>query len=319
MSAIRCVKSRNRPWHVMTTQGFIVIVFLFDERLALSGQSISQILVYPITNGINSARLSARLRICRVSPRRRLAFLFFAAHADYGLRWIHSPVPVAHPLDDGTAIALERDLDDAGKSLGKDGKTWRNLMRPFVEHWSEFAPEVFRPVPAIPRHPWLMARFEVTVLLSAKTIASRFRSERTSALFAGLAAHSVLSLDELLRGAFGMLMAVSAHAVGWPIPQMGAQSIINALCHYLSELGSTNKTSSRVDSLVSLQDYDAILCDVTHNNFSKSLANACRRPTSVAWSAFATARRIQSRLRAKRSHSVESLRVCACSHRAPGR
>jgi phytoene dehydrogenase-like protein len=188
---------------------------------------------------------------------------------DYGLRWIHSPAPVAHPLDDGTAIALERDLEDAGKSLGTDGNTWRNLMRPFVEHWSEFAPEVFRPVPAIPRHPWLMARFGVTALWSAKTIASRFRSERTRALFAGLAAHSVLSLDELLTGAFGMLMAVSAHAVGWPIPQMGAQSIINALCHCLSKLGSAIRTSSRVESLVSLQDYDVILCDVTPQQLLK--------------------------------------------------
>lgn len=188
---------------------------------------------------------------------------------DYGLRWIHSPAALAHPLDDGTAIVLERDLEDAGKSLGTDGNTWRNLVRPFVEHWSEFAPEVLRPVPAIPRHPWLMARFGVTALLSAKTIASRFRSERTRALFAGLAAHSVLSLDEPLTGAFGMLMAVSAHAVGWPIPQMGAQSITNALCHYLSKLGSAIKTSSRVESLIELPNYDVILCDVTPQQLLK--------------------------------------------------
>ena len=99
---------------------------------------------------------------------------------DYGLRWIHSPAALAHPLDDGTAIVLERDLEDAGKSLGTDGNTWRNLVRPFVEHWSEFAPEVLRPVPAIPRHPWLMTRFGVTALLSAKTIAGPL-SEREHA------------------------------------------------------------------------------------------------------------------------------------------
>src|SRR5271167_4425082 len=66
--------------------------------------------------------------------------------ADYGLQWIHSPAPLAHPLDDGTAVILERDLHDAAAVLGSDGVAWRNLMAPFVERWSEFAPEVLRPV-----------------------------------------------------------------------------------------------------------------------------------------------------------------------------
>jgi phytoene dehydrogenase-like protein len=54
-----------------------------------------------------------------------------------------------------------------------------------------------------------------------RTIVRRFQSARTRALFAGLAAHSFLSLDEPVSGAFGMLMAVPAHAVGWPIPRGG--------------------------------------------------------------------------------------------------
>src|SRR6202043_3068192 len=37
--------------------------------------------------------------------------------SDYGLQWIHSPAPVTHPLDDGTAVVLERDLTDAKSSL----------------------------------------------------------------------------------------------------------------------------------------------------------------------------------------------------------
>src|ERR1700751_5619848 len=73
----------------------------------------------------------------------------------YGLEWIHSPAPLAHPLDDGTAVILERDLESATSRLGSDGKAWRQLMQPFVEHWREFAPEVLRPLLAIPKHPWL--------------------------------------------------------------------------------------------------------------------------------------------------------------------
>jgi phytoene dehydrogenase-like protein len=182
---------------------------------------------------------------------------------DYGLGWIHSPAPLAHPLDDGSAVVLERNLEDAQVALGVDGKIWRRLMHPFVEHWREFAPEVLRAQPAIPRHPWLMARFGMTALLGAETIARRFQSERTRALFAGLAAHSFLALDEPLSGAFAMLMAVPAHAVGWPIPRGGAQSITNALCGLLQSLGGSVRTSSRVDSLDALPDSDVILCDLT--------------------------------------------------------
>ena len=183
--------------------------------------------------------------------------------ADHGLDWIHSPAPVAHPLDDGTAVVLERDLQAANSSLGADGDAWVRLMQPFVEHWAEFAPEVLRPIRMFPRHPLLMARFGLSALFSAKAIALHFQSERTRALFAGLAAHSFLALDEPLSGAFGMLMAVSAHAVGWPIPRGGAQSLTNALCGYFVTLGGKVRTSSRVESLTTLSDYELILCDVT--------------------------------------------------------
>jgi phytoene dehydrogenase-like protein len=190
-------------------------------------------------------------------------FFFSLPLEDHGLEWIHSPAPLAHPLDDGTAVLLEHNLEDAKASLGADGNAWGKLMQPFVEHWSEFAPEVLRPVRSIPKHPWLMARFGMNALLSARMIVRRFQSERTRTLFAGLAAHSFLSLDEAVSAAFGMLMAVSAHAVGWPIPRGGSQSLTNGLYRYLSTLGGKVKTSSRVESLASLPHYDLILCDVT--------------------------------------------------------
>ena len=182
---------------------------------------------------------------------------------DHGLGWIHSPAVLAHPLDDGTAVMLERNLSATETSLGVDGNSWVKLMRPFVDRWQDFAPEVLRPVPSIPKHPWLMARFGISALVSAKIVARRFRSARARALFAGLAAHSFLSLDQPLSGAFGMLMAVSAHAVGWPIPRGGSQSLTNALCRHLGMLGGNVKSSSRVDSLASLPRYDLILCDLT--------------------------------------------------------
>src|SRR5438876_12394197 len=148
------------------------------------------------------------------------------------------PTPLAHPLDDGTVVVLERDLTDTEVALGADGETWVILMRPFVEQWADFAQEVLRPALNFPRRPLLMARLGMTALLPARTIARRFGSERTRALFAGLAAHSFLSLDEPLSGAMGMLMAIPAHAVGWPIPCGGSQSLTDALCRYLATFES---------------------------------------------------------------------------------
>ncbi len=183
---------------------------------------------------------------------------------DYGLEWIHSPAALAHPFDDGTAVTLERDLGEAASSLGVDGKAWRGLMQPFAEHWAELSSEVLGPIHFLPRHPWLLARFGLNGLPSAKAMVRRlFRNERTKALFAGLAAHSFLSLHEPLSAAFGVLLGVTVHAVGWPIPRGGSQSITNALCGHLSRLGGTVTTSKRIDRLVALPHYDVTLCDVT--------------------------------------------------------
>lgn len=183
--------------------------------------------------------------------------------SDYGLEWVHSPATVAHPLDDGSAVVLERDLNAAKAYLGVDGDNWSKLLHPFVEHWWDFATDVLGPMPSLPKHPWIMARFGMHAFLPASAIAHRFRNQRTRALFAGFAAHSFLSLHEPLSGAFGMLMAISAHAVGWPVPRGGAQSLSNALCRYLEKLGGSVRTSSPIAKLADLPEHDLVLCDVT--------------------------------------------------------
>jgi phytoene dehydrogenase-like protein len=189
--------------------------------------------------------------------------------AAHGLEWIHSPTALAHPLDDGTAVMLQRNLSETAALLGNDGAAWDKLMRPFVERWSELAPEILGPVSFIPKHPWLMARFGIVAMQSAQAVARRFRDARTRALFAGLAAHSFLSLDEPLSAAFAILMAVPAHAVGWPIPRGGAQSITNALCSFLRSLGGTVRSSSPVENLAALKNYDLFLCDLTPRQLAK--------------------------------------------------
>jgi phytoene dehydrogenase-like protein len=189
---------------------------------------------------------------------------FFSSLPLAGLEWIHSPAPLAHPLDDGTTVILERDLTEAARALGEDGSAWNKLMRPFVDHWLEFAPEILSPLIRIPRHPFLLARFGFQALPSAKFLAKcLFKTERAKALFAGLAAHSFLALEEPLSAAFGIILGATAHAVGWPIPRGGSQSITRALCAHLESLGGTMKMSNKVTNVASLGDFATALCDVT--------------------------------------------------------
>ena len=188
----------------------------------------------------------------------------------YGLEWIHSPAPLAHPLDDGTAVMLERDLNLTARVLGQDGRAWDRLMRPLVEHWPGFASDILRPVFKIPQHPLLLAKFGFEALPSAMFLAQRlFRNERTKALFAGLAAHSFLALDEPLSASFGIVLGATAHSVGWPIPRGGSQSITNALNAHLTKLGGGLKTASRVTSLSELGEFEVALCDVTPRQLLK--------------------------------------------------
>jgi phytoene dehydrogenase-like protein len=182
----------------------------------------------------------------------------------HGLEWIHSPSFLAHPFDDGTAVLLRRDLRDAEDELGADANSWRALLAPLVENWAVFTDEVLRPLRLPRRCPLLMARFGLHAIWPAATLARHaFSQPRTRALFAGLAAHSNLSLQQPLTSGFALLLAAAGHAVGWPIPRRGAQSITGALLAVLRELGGAVHTSWRVSRLAELPAHDFALCDVT--------------------------------------------------------
>lgn len=184
--------------------------------------------------------------------------------ADYGLEWIHSPAPLAHPFDDGPAITLERNLQDAERVLQEDGNAWRNLMAPLVKNWPAFANDVLQPLLRVPSHPLLLAKFAQDALAPATFVARRrFRNERTRALFAGLAAHSFLSLNQPLSASFGLVLGAAAHAFGWPIPRGGAQAITDALSAHLALLGGKIIPSTRVEDLDQVGKYDVVLCDIT--------------------------------------------------------
>jgi phytoene dehydrogenase-like protein len=192
---------------------------------------------------------------------------------NHGLQWIHPPADVAHPLDGGNVVLLYRDFEATARNIGEDRQRWRDLFQPFAENWNAFAEETLGPIIHVPRHPLMLARFGLKALQSARYFAqSHFNNARTRAVFAGLAAHSFLSLDAPVSAAIGFMFAVTVHAVGWPIPQGGAQSITDALTAHLNEIGGTIHTSRRITSLAELPD-DLTLCDLAPHHLERIAAD----------------------------------------------
>jgi phytoene dehydrogenase-like protein len=185
----------------------------------------------------------------------------------YGVRWIESPAPLAHPLDDGTAIVLERSLVETAAHLGVDKEAWERLIGPFATSAAELMEGVLAPL-ALPRHPALMGRFALRAIRSAAGLSrSALRGERARALFAGNAAHAMLPLESHGSAAFGIVLAALAHGVGWPFAEGGSQSIADALAAYLRALGGEIETGHPVSSLAELGGAETILLDVTPRQF----------------------------------------------------
>jgi len=180
--------------------------------------------------------------------------------AAHGLDWIQPDAPLAHPLDDGSAVVLERSIHATAANLGADGEAWRRLFERLTEAWPSLRHDVLG-LPMLPRHPLRMAEFGWNALRSARGLAeSLFHGPRARALFAGLAAHSVMPLEEPLSAAIGMVLGIAAHAVGWPIARRGSQSISDALAACLQTHGGEIRTASPVTVLPSA---DILMCDIT--------------------------------------------------------
>lgn len=184
----------------------------------------------------------------------------------HGLRWIHPPAALAHPFEDGSAAVLSSDWDETGESFGdpRDARAWRKLFEPFVRSWWDLADAALGPLKIPPSHPFLMARFGLKGLRSALGLAtSQFRGFRARAFFSGIAGHSFVPLEHIPTAAYGLILAASGHAVGWPQPEGGAQRIPDALAAVLREAGGEIRTGWNVKSLHELPPARMVLLDLT--------------------------------------------------------
>ncbi len=185
--------------------------------------------------------------------------------ADYGLRWIEPPSPVAHPLDDATAVTLEHSLEATAAQLTPhDGNAWRSLLGPTIRNWPQLVEDFTQPLLRFPSHPVDMAIFGPAALMPAQMLATTlFQDERARALFAGIAAHSVLPLTRVASSATGLVLTAAGHTTGWPIAAGGGQSITNALASYLHSLGGRIVLNADIQNLSDLPAASATLFDTS--------------------------------------------------------
>lgn len=165
--------------------------------------------------------------------------------------WIEPSACCAHPLDDGSAVMLEHSVEATAQGLdAEDRAAYRSLLGPIVEDMPKLIGELLGPVVHLPHAPFAMARFGLSALLPATTLAKlRFKGVRARALFAGMAAHSVQPLEEPTSAAVGLVLMAIGHASGWPIVRGGAQRLTEALAGKLKALGGEIRTGQEISAL----------------------------------------------------------------------
>ncbi len=182
---------------------------------------------------------------------------------DAGVRWIQPDVPLAHALRPGHSVLQERSLERTADRLGDDGRAWTRLFGPSVDAGLPLVDSLLQPL-SVPHNPVALARYGLPGIRSASSLGrSRFRGDDAPALLAGLAAHSMLSLDAPITGGFGMLLGQLAHVVGWPMPEGGSQAIADALVALIRAEGGEVRCGHEVRDLRELPAARAVLCDVT--------------------------------------------------------
>src|ERR1700745_1794905 len=85
----------------------------------------------------------------------------------FGLEWIQPEIPLAHPLDDGSAACLNRDVDFTAEQLRGDSSAYRRMMSPLARNWEKLANELLQPMLHWPQHPIALARFGIPALCPA--------------------------------------------------------------------------------------------------------------------------------------------------------
>lgn len=183
--------------------------------------------------------------------------------AELGCEEVFPEVALAHPLDGGRAVAMYRSVQRTAVGLGRDEQAYRALLGPLARSSRGLFAEVLGPLRP-PRHALSMARLGVRGVWPAATLArAAFRTEEARALFAGVSAHAIQPLTNILTSAFGIMLALSVHASGWPVVRGGSEALTLALVKELQRLGGEVRAKTPVTALDQLPGARAVLLDLT--------------------------------------------------------
>ena len=242
----------------LAQKGFSTLVV--ERNSKVGGSARSEYLTLP---GFLHDVCSAVHPLAAASP-----FLDALGLQKYGLEFIQPSLPVAHTITRDLAVAIHRSVAETAAGLGSDANGYRKLFEPLVTKRKSLVSEFLRPLLHLPRDPYAWVRFSLTALWSASYLAKRhFSGEPARALFAGLAAHACLPLEEPGSAAVALVLGMLAHGVGWPIPRGGTQALSNALAAILQSLGGKIETGVEVKRLEDLPRARVVLLDVTPRQF----------------------------------------------------
>lgn len=231
--------------------------------------------------GVISDDCSAFHPLAAASP-----FLTGLGLEEHGLRWRMPEVQLAHPLDGGREGALWQDLDRTTAALGADGEAWDALVGRTARGFGHLVGDLLGPVLHVPRHPFALARFGADAVLPATLTARRWHGDPARALFAGIAAHAFAPLDAPLTTSVGLVLAASAHAVGWPVAEGGSGAITSALAARLTRLGGAIETGVTVTAAEELDDADLVLLDLAPRAAASILSRRLPASTAAAYARY---------------------------------
>jgi phytoene dehydrogenase-like protein len=195
-------------------------------------------------------------------------------------------VAFAHPLGNGRAAALYRDVGETASHLGGDAAAYTDLVGPLVDWLDRIVPYVLGPMRSVPRDPLALARFALVGTPSVRHTSRRFSTDSARALLAGTAAHSMEPLTAPLTSAFALLLTALGHGAGWPVVAGGSAAITQGLANELRRLGGVVHTDAPVGSLDELPPARAVLLDTSPRAFVSLAGARLSRRAGRPWARF---------------------------------
>jgi phytoene dehydrogenase-like protein len=180
----------------------------------------------------------------------------------HGLRWVQPEACYAHPLPDGTAVGLYRDVARTADSLDAvhpgDGAAWREFVEPLLAEFDAVRATMLAGFPPVGGALKLLAglgplgtaRFGLLVPASARSLGHRlFTGAGSRAWLYGSAGHSDVPPTSAGSAIAVAYLNLLGHACGWPSPEGGAGRLTDALVARLAELGGEVRTGALVERI----------------------------------------------------------------------